>query len=80
MTHGKTQVISRTASRQKTDADATFEMINERLQRVSGDTFTPTLPFATGNPPRAPSIPEGWSGSEGSGATAAHGSRLPKGS
>eukprot|EP00975_Prorocentrum_lima_P019168 4031566-Prorocentrum_lima.AAC.1 len=55
-------------------------MMNKRLQKVSGDTFTPTLPFATNNPQKAPSIPEGWSGSEGSGAATAYGSRLPKGS
>eukprot|EP00975_Prorocentrum_lima_P034896 7334064-Prorocentrum_lima.AAC.1 len=72
MTHDKPQVISRSASRQKTDAEATFVMMNERLQKVSGDTFTPTLPFATDIPPKAPSIPESWSGSEGSGAPAAY--------
>eukprot|EP00975_Prorocentrum_lima_P025049 5260352-Prorocentrum_lima.AAC.1 len=33
MTHGKPQVISRTASRQKTEAEATFVMMNERLQK-----------------------------------------------
>eukprot|EP00975_Prorocentrum_lima_P020846 4385833-Prorocentrum_lima.AAC.1 len=54
--------------------------MNERLMKVSGDTFTPTLPFTNTNAPYAPPIPEGWAGSESSGALAARGPCPPEGS